>query len=400
MNKYILNTEIQNFINSNINSDTNALLLKGTNFSNVKTNEIVEQIEAKKRCQKKLPTWFKTKNIYYPNKLNIEQTSSETTAKYKSELISGNILIDITGGFGVDSFYFSKQFEKVVHCEINPELSTIVKHNYQQLKVDKIETHNTDGLGYLQQNDDLHYSWIYIDPSRRHDSKGKVFFLRECLPNVPENLELLFRHSKNVMIKTSPLLDISAGNNELKYVKTIHVVAINNEVKELLWILEKGFNGVISIETVNIKRDAIERFGFKLEEKHLTKTTYSIPLTYLYEPNTAILKSGGFNQVSLQLNVNKLHQHSHLYTSDNLIDFPGRCFIIQKIAPYNKKEIKKLNIKKANLTTRNFPQTVQQLREKFKIQDGGNDYLFFTTDANGNKIVIHCQKALATKNTH
>lgn len=388
MNKHVLNTEIQDFINSKNNSDTNALLLKGTNFSDVKTSEIVEQIEAKKRCKTKLSTWFKTENIYYPNKLNIEQTSSEVSAKHKSELISGNTLIDITGGFGVDSFYFSKQFEKVVHCEINPELSAIVKHNYQQLKVETIVTHNTDGLGYLQQNDNVHYDWIYIDPSRRHDSKGKVFFLRDCLPDVPENLELLFRHSKNVMIKTSPLLDISAGKNELKYVKTIHVVAINNEVKELLWILEKGFNGVISIETVNIKRDAIERFGFKLEEKHLTKTAYSKPLTYLYEPNTAILKSGGFHEVSEQLDIYKLHQHSHLYTSETLLEFPGRTFRTQQVVLYNKKEVKRLGIKKANITTRNFPESVAQLRKKFNIKDGGNTYLFFTTNCENQKILI------------
>ncbi len=391
MNKHVLNTEIQDFINSNNNSDTNALLLKGTNFSNVKTSEIVEQIEAKKRCKTKLSTWFKTENIYYPNKLNIEQTSSEVSAKYKSQLISGNTLIDITGGFGVDSFYFSKQFEKVVHCEINPELSAIVKHNYQQLKVDTIETHNTDGLGYLQQND-FQYDWIYIDPSRRHDSKGKVFFLRDCLPNVPENLELLFRHSKNVMIKTSPLLDISAGKNELKYVKTIHVVAINNEVKELLWILERGFNGVISIETVNIKRDDMERFGFKLKEKHLTKTAYSKPLTYLYEPNTAILKSGGFHEVSEQLDVYKLHQHSHLYTSETLIEFPGRTFRTQQVLLYNKKEVKRLGIKKANITTRNFPESVAQLRKKLNIKDGGNTYLFFTTNCENQKILIVAYK--------
>lgn len=393
MNKHILNTEIQNFINFNICSDINTLLLKGTNFSNVKTSEIVEQIEAKKRCKTKLSTWFKTENVYYPNKLNIEQTSSEVSAKYKSELISGNNLIDITGGFGVDCFYFSKRFKKVVHCDINPELSAIVKHNYEQLKVDTIETHAIDGLEYLRKNDE-NFDWIYIDPSRRHDSKGKVFFLKDCLPNVPENLELLFLHSKNVMIKTSPLLDISAGNNELKYVKTIHVVAINNEVKELLWILEKGFNGVISIETVNVKRDSIERFGFKLEEKHLTKTAYSKPLTYLYEPNAAILKSGGFHEVSEQLGVYKLHQHSHLYTSNKLIDFPGRTFKTQQVLPYNKKEVKRLGIKKANITTRNFPESVQQLRKKFNIEDGGNVFLFFTIDCNDQKIVIRVNKTL------
>ena len=178
----------------------------------------------------------------------------------------------------------------------------------------------------------------------------------------------------------------------MKNVKTIHVVAINNEVKELLWILEKGFNGVISIETVNMKRDAIERFGFKLEEKHLTKTAYSKPLTYFYEPNTAILKSGGFHEVSEQLDVYKLHQHSHLYTSETLIEFPGRTFRTQQVLLYNKKEVKRLGIKKANITTRNFPESVAQLRKKLNIKDGGNTYLFFTTNCENQKILIVAYK--------
>ncbi|PQV50260.1 putative methyltransferase [Jejuia pallidilutea] len=390
MNKHILNTEIQNFINYNINSDINVLVLKGTSFSNVKTSEIVEQIEAKKRCKTKLSTWFKTKNIYYPNKLNIEQTSSEITAKYKSELISGQSIIDITGGFGVDCFYFSKQFKRVVHCDINSELSAIVKYNYQQLKIDTIETHNTNGLDYLQQND-IHYDWIYVDPSRRHDSKGKVFFLGDCLPNIPKHLELLFSRSKNVMIKTSPLLDISAGINELEYVKTIHIIAVNNEVKELLWILEKGYSEHILIKTTNINTDKRECFSIQLENENYT-APYSKPLTYLYEPNAAILKSGAFQEVSKQLNVFKLHQHSHLYTNEQLVYFPGRIFIIENVVPYNKKEIKALGLKKANITTRNFPETVKNIRKKFKINDGGETYLFFTTDLNNNKIIIEAKK--------
>lgn len=391
MNLAILNTEIQSFISENLNANLTKLLLKGTALKNVETKDIIEQIEAKNRCKLKLPTWFNTNNIYYPNKLNIEQTSSEITANYKSKLISGETIIDVTGGFGVDCFYFSKQFNNVTHCEVNENLSNIVKHNFKQLKAINIETLHTNGVAYLK----LHskpFDWIYIDPSRRHDSKGKVFFLKDCLPNVPEHLESLFTSSKNILIKTSPLLDISVGLSELKHVKTIHIVAVNNEVKELLWILENNFEGSVNIETINLKKEQDEIFSFKYN-KDKNKPNYSEPLTYLYEPNAAILKSGGFNEVSHQLNVYKLHQHSHLYTSNTLIEFPGRVFKIENVIPFNKKVLKGLKLNKANITTRNFPENVAQIRKKFKIKDGGNTYLFFTTDLNNNKIVIVTKKA-------
>ncbi|MFI0431122.1 class I SAM-dependent methyltransferase [Mariniflexile sp. HMF6888] len=391
MNTAILSTEIQEFIDKNLNSDMASLLLKGTNFPNIETKTIVEQIEAKKRSEKKLPTWFESKNIYYPNKLNIEQTSSEITAQYKLCLISGASIIDLTGGFGVDCYYFSKAFKTVEHCEINKELSEIVTHNYKQLAIQNVKTHAVDGITYLKTSAKT-FDWIYIDPSRRHDSKGKVFFLNDCLPNVPENINLLFKHSKNILIKTSPLLDFSVGINELKHVKTIHVVAVNNEVKELLWVLEDGFAESISIKTINLKKDNNEVFDFYLENEKTTISTYSQPLTYLYEPNSAVLKAGGFDSISNQLNLFKLHKHSHLYTSDILMDFPGRCFKIEHAIPYNKKAIKKLAVKKANITTRNFPETVEQLRKKFNIKDGGDRFLFFTTDMEDNNMVLLTQK--------
>ncbi|WP_445738249.1 THUMP-like domain-containing protein [Mariniflexile sp.] len=392
MNLHILHTEIQEFISNHLNSDSASLLLKGTDFPLVETKDIIEQIEAKKRCEKKLPTWFHKKNIYYPNKLNIEQTSSEHTAAYKSGLVSGDIIIDATGGFGVDCLYFSKVFKNVVFCEIDHALSEIVTYNYSQLQTNNIITKNTDGISFIKESN-THFDWIYIDPSRRHHSKGKVFFLNDCLPNVPEHLELLFKRSKNIMVKASPLLDLSVGIGELKHVKTIHVVAVNNEVKELLFILEQGFKDAISIETVNIKKENNEHFNFTFEDEKGIESKYSKPLAYLYEPNSAILKAGGFDSITNQLDVFKLHKHSHLYTSNMLMDFPGRRFKIENVIPYHKKELKKLAIGKANITTRNFPETVEQLRKKLHLKDGGSCYLFFTTDNENNKIAIQTIKA-------
>jgi len=391
LNNDILNTVNQSFINNNINSEISSLLFKKKQNISVGIKLLIEQIEAKKRCKKKLPTWFETENIYYPNKLNIEQSSSEITAKYKSKLLSGNSIIDITGGFGVDCYYFSRGFKHVVHCEINQELSNIVKHNYKKLKTTNIDCIASDGLEHLKSTDYC-YDWIYIDPSRRHDTKGKVFFLNDCKPNVPENIELLFRHSQNIMVKTSPLLDLSVGSNELKHVKTVHVVAINNEVKELIWILEKDYDDSINIKAVNLMKNKTEPFQFLIHEESACKAKFSEPLSYLYEPNAAILKSGAFKSVSSQLNVFKLHPNTHLYTLDQLIDFPGRRFKIEKVLPYNKKLLKKESIDQANVSVRNFPESVNQIRRKLNIKDGGKNFLFITTNIITNRVIIICSK--------
>ena len=390
MNFAILQPEIQQFITNNLKADITKLILKGSPFKDVSVQELANQIVAKQKSEHKLPSWFSTKNIYYPPKISIEQTSSEITAKYKTEIITGNSIIDITGGFGVDCFYFSKHYKNVIHCEINSELSAIVKHNYQQLKIKNIETVSGDGIEYLK-NIEQNFDCIYIDPSRRNDIKGKVFLLKDCLPNVPENIDFIFCKTKQVLLKNSPILDITSAINELKFVKEIHIIAVKNEVKEVLFLLEKDSIKSIEIKTINIQKNNWQTFNFIHKEKAISQ--YSKPLTYLYEPNAAILKSGGFHQISQQLNVFKIHQHSHLYTSDVLIDFPGRIFKIENVISYDKKEIQKLiPEKKANITTRNFPKTVALIRKETKIKDGGNTYLFFTTNLNNKSIIIHCSK--------
>lgn len=390
MNPDILHPNVQQFISDNLNTDISKLIFKGSPFDTVSIQELANQIVSKKKCEKKLPTWFKTENIYYPAKVNIEQTSSELTAAYKSSIISGDSVIDITGGFGVDTYSFSQKLKKVTHCEIDANLSTIVHNNYQQFKIDGIQLISGDGIDYLK-NTSEEYDWIYIDPSRRDITNNKVFLLKDCLPDVPDNLELLFSKSNNILIKNSPILDISKTIEELNFVKEIHIIAIANEVKELLFILEKNYKDNIQIKTINYQKNSIQRFDFQ----HLKNTlsNYSEPKKYIYEPNAAILKSGGFHEISSQFNLEKLHPHSHLYTSNNLIEFPGRTFLVENNCQYNKKEIKKyVKENKANITTRNFPETVAQIRKKTKIKDGGSKYLFFTTLKNENLKVLICSQ--------
>jgi len=391
LNFDLLNYEIQHFINSNIDTSVAKLALQKNPFATVEWIQILNQIESKTNAKNKLPNWFSSKNIIYPSKISVEQTSSEKTASYKAEIVSGESLIDLTGGFGVDAFYFAKKIKSVSHCEINPDLSEIVKHNFEQLEVENISCHSGDSLAILS---DLNtkWDWIYIDPSRRNDVKGKVFMLKDCLPNVPENIHLLFNYSKNILIKTAPLLDLSAGISELKNVKTIHIIAVENEVKELLWELDSNYFGKINIKTANILKDQTAVFEFILDEKS-SIPTYGFPEKYLYEPNSAIMKSGGFDEISTFYKLNKLHKHSHLYTNSTIISFPGRIFEIEKSIPYHKIEMKNhLENKKANITTRNFPESVENIRKKWKIKEGGNQYCFFTTDVNDNKIVLICTK--------
>ncbi|MGN7514715.1 MAG: THUMP-like domain-containing protein [Allomuricauda sp.] len=393
MNELILNTGVQDFINKKLSSDIMTVLLSKPVFEGISQKELTEQIEAKKKCKDKLPTWFISFNIYYPNKLNIEQTSSEITAAYKAEIVSGKSLVDLTGGFGVDSYFFSKKIDQVFHCEINQELSGIANHNFKVLGQENIQCSSEDGVEFLKKSTDS-FDWIYVDPSRRNDKKGKVFLLEDCLPNLPEHLPLLFKKTQHILVKTSPLLDIKMGITALNFVKEVHVVAIQNEVKELLFVLEKEYMGSIQIKTINLLPEQRDIFNFELEEEQDAQIHFGEPLSYLYEPNTAILKSGGFKSVAKAHGLVKLHPHSHLYTADNIIDFPGRRFEIHQVLPYSKKSLKTLAVSKANITTRNFPLSVAEIRKKHNIKDGGNRYLFFTKTIDDALLVLDCEKVM------
>ncbi|WP_209399648.1 class I SAM-dependent methyltransferase [Pseudozobellia sp. WGM2] len=391
MNSNILNTGAQNFISENKNTDIVTVLLKKPIFEGISNKELAQQIESRKKCEKKLPTWFKTPKIYYPKKLNIEQTSSEITADYKASICSGNSLVDLTGGFGVDSYFFSKYFEQILHLEIDEDLSKIASHNFEILGAKNIRAKAQNGIDYLEKTE-KNFDCIYLDPARRKEGNQKVFMLSDCTPNILKHLPLLFSKAERVLVKTAPLLDIRLGLSELKHVREIHVVAVENDVKELLWLMEDGYQGKVNIKTINFTKGDTQKFNFHLEEESHATSEFSKAKTYLYEPNSALLKSGAFKFLGQQLGLEKLHEHTHLYTSDKSIEFPGRVFkIIEKI-PFNKKSLKALNIKKANITTRNFPETVAQIRKKLRIADGGKLYLFFCKEINQELAIMVCEK--------
>jgi len=387
---HLLQTEVQNYIRAQLSQPVVKLALQKNPFPDVEWADIINQIAALQKAKDKLPTWFAAENIIYPSKISVEQTSSEVAAQYKSELISGESLIDLTGGFGVDDYYFSKKADAVTHCELDLRLSAIAQHNFKVLGAENITCIPGESLNTLK-GINRKWEWMYIDPARRDDAKGKVFMLKDCKPNVPQLLNTYFNYTNNILVKTAPLMDITAGLNELTYVKAVHIVAVNNEVKELLWMLQKGWTDTPNLIAVNLHKEGKEIFRTSLHND--TQAVYSLPKTYLYEPNSAILKSGAFDDVGNQYKLEKLHRHTQLYTSDNVVDFPGRRFIINTIVPYHKAEMKQhIEGLKMNVTVRNFPLQVSEITKKWKIKDGGDAYAFFTTNANDEKFVLLCSK--------
>ena len=391
MNKNIFNKSVQDYITKNLSTDVFKVILKKQIFPKVTNKEIAEQISAKAKSKKKLPTYFNTPNIYFPNKVNIEQTSSEKTAEFKSKIVTGNTIIDATGGFGVDSMYFSKEFKKTVYIEENKELFEIVKVNSNKLGLNNIKHLNDDGIEYVKKIDTV-IDLLYIDPSRRNKENKKVHFLSDCTPLIDYDLIESLQNFKTILIKCSPIIDLKKTINDLKVVSKIYIVGINNEVKEVLFKLNKQSNNDIKIKCIDLSNRDLD-FEFNINEIDNKKNNdNSEVLNYLYEPNSMILKSGAFGLICDRYDVKKLNTNSHLYTSKELIDFPGRVFTVNSVVNYSKRNLKDLNISKANITTRNFPIDVKDIRKKSKILDGGEDYLFFTTNHTNEQIIIKTKK--------
>ena len=391
MNKNIFDKSVQDYISKNLSTDVFKVILKKQIFPKVTNKEIAEQISAKAKSKKKLPTYFNTPNIYFPNKVNIEQTSSEKTAEFKSKIVTGNTMIDATGGFGVDSMYFSKEFKKTVYIEENKELFEIVKVNSNKLGLNNIKHLNDDGIEYVKKIDTV-IDLLYIDPSRRNKENKKVHFLSDCTPLIDYDLIESLQNFKTILIKCSPIIDLKKTINDLKVVSKIYIVGINNEVKEVLFKLNKQSNNDIKIKCIDLSNRDLD-FEFNINEIDNKKNNgNSEVLKYLYEPNSMILKSGAFGLICDRYDVKKLNTNSHLYTSKELIDFPGRVFTVNSVVNYSKRNLKDLNISKANITTRNFPIDVKDIRKKSKILDGGDHYLFFTTNHLNEQIIIKTKK--------
>ncbi len=378
--KNILNKEVQNYLNANLTSDLHYLLLKKSPFAEVSMQEIVQQIKGKKVAHKKFPYLLKDGIIFPPN-LNLEQASSQATAEFKAQHLKGKSFVDLTCGFGIDAYFLSQNFEEVTLVEQNSELLEIVKHNWKILgrKADFINQNLENFLKQNQQKFDL----IYLDPARRDQHKNKKFLLEDLSPNLLEIQDDLLKISDQIIIKLSPLIDISYLISVLKNVVEIQIIAVRNEVKELLVFIQLNKDSPqTTITCINLESEE-HSFSFNYIEEKSAISEFSEPLQYLYIPNNAVLKSGGFNSISEKFNLKKLHPNSHFYTSEELLEnFPGRRLKVEII---DSKQIKKGE--KFNIISKNYPLTPDEIKKKYKIKDGGKDYLIFTQTLK-NKIIL------------
>ena len=385
MNRRILDQPVQEYINHHLNDDVHTIAMAKSPFKDVEAKELANQIAAKNKSQRKLPTWYQTEGIYYPPLLSIEQCSSEITAQYKAGLLSGNTLIDLTGGYGVDSLYFARQTTTVTHCEINIELSEIVEHNARVLKQSNITFLAGDGIAWLKEHH-LSLDTIYIDPARRSTS-GKVFMLKDCTPDVVEHLDFLLSKSKRIIIKTAPLLDLTAGLKELKNVAEIHIVSTKNEVKELLWILEKEKPDQLRIVSTTLN-EVQKSFSFIKGEEEIELPILRDPIpAFLYEPDAALLKSGAFNLIAKTYGLKKLDTQTQLYAAAVCNNrFPGRIFKVNRVITAG--ELKKEKQLSGNVIVRNYRDKAENLVRKYKIKPDQHQFLLFTQSRNDGFIVI------------
>jgi Precorrin-6B methylase 2 len=390
-----INNETAQFIKEHIADNPSTLALQAKKYPEVDMPFAVTQIIGRKIALEKVPSWGNMDGIIYPKHLSLEQCSSEATARYKSSLAKGDTLVDITGGLGVDCAFLSANFKKAVYVERQNELCEIASLNFPLLGLPHINVVNGDGVDYLSQIDKV--DWLFVDPARRNEQGGKVVAIADCEPDVAELSELLVSKANNVMIKLSPMLDLSLALHDLSFVKEVHVISVANECKELLVILSKeSSEDRIPIYCVNIlKNGDLQIYSFEKGDEQQGCAYSSEVARFLYEPNASILKAGAYKSIANTYKLNKFHPNSHLYTSDDsIMDFPGRKFECESVFSLNKKEVKASigNLKQANITVRNFPSSVAELRKRLKLSDGGDTYLFATTLANDQKVIIKCHK--------
>lgn len=387
-----LNEITKQFIRENLNADVPTLALKkapvGTDFSLA-----LRQIEARQLLKKKVPSWSANEELLFPAHLSIEQCSSEASAKYKASLMQGQSFADLTGGLGIDTYFISQHFQQADYVERQVELCDLARHNFAVLG-SQVEIWNETAEDYLKHCGAKDY--IFIDPARRDAFGRKTVSIADCTPDVVALQDLLLEKAGRVVVKLSPMLDVTKALGELHHVREVHVVAVANECKELDFVMERGYEGEVQCVCANLlTRQPDVRFALE-DEKNATAALAETVMRFLYEPNPAVMKAGCHKLLTRRYGVFKLHKNSNLFTSDILVaDFPGRIFEVEAFAPFNKKVKQTLlsEVDNASIAVRNFPLTVAELRKALKIGDGDGIYLFATTLKGEKRVVIRTKKA-------
>lgn len=394
-----LTDETKKFIQDHIGDDTGRLLLSAHCFPGIDVPFAVGQIEARRHIREKLPTWYANPDLIFPSSLAAEQCSSELTARYKRRLTIGDRACDLTGGLGVDAWQMAQSVAEMAYVERQPDYCEAAMHNFHVLGADNIRVTEGDATAIAASLRDNAFDTLFIDPARRAQSGKRLFALSDCEPDITSLKGVLLAHSRRVIVKMSPMADVSMIIAQLPETTEIHILSVRNECKEVIAVLEPDTvpSGKIRITAANLLPNSQSQpFTFRMEEERDCPSTGTQKVeAYLYEPNAALLKSGAFKLIAARYRLAKLHTNSHLYTSATPVpDFPGRQFAVEQVSHFSTKDFKALGrrISQANITVRNFPIAVSALRKLAGITDGGDTYLFATTLTDGERVIVECRK--------
>ena len=383
-----VNQSTLDYIRQHADEDVRQLALRGHKCPDVDLQYALEQIAGRQKARTKLPSWAAIDGIVYPPHLSMEQCSSEATARYKASIAGkGALFVDLTAGFGVDMALISQGFQKAVHVERQPQLCAISSENFHLLGLNHIEVVCGDGVAYLHTM--RHADLLFIDPARRDVHGGRTYDISDCTPNVLEILDEMLEKADRVMIKLSPMLDWRKAVADLGKVNEVHIISVDNECKELLLILSKT-KKPLRVFCVNNDEcfEVVE--GISSQPRPLPQD-----MRYLYEPNASVMKAGCFDLIEQRFGVVQLERNSHLFVSDKeILGFPGRQFLIEKRTSMNKRELKATlaDVDQANITVRNFPMSVAELRKRLKLKEGGDVYIFATTISDEGHQLLVCRK--------
>ncbi|MDY4528353.1 MAG: SAM-dependent methyltransferase [Parabacteroides sp.] len=388
------------FIQAHLSDDPDRLLLSASRYPEIDMPFVVAQITARRQIKEKLPTWYQQEQLLFPAKIAAEQCSSEQTALYKQQLVTKeDTLCDLTGGLGIDSYYFSRRVKQVYYIERFPSYCEVARANMATLGARNVAVLEGDSTQWLDQLPAIDV--FYVDPARRGEGNKRMFALSDCEPDLTQLLPRLLAKAPRVIAKLSPMADLRQTLALLPTTQAIHILSVKNECKELLFVIgREPRESAVPIHCVHLTKQAAsdECFVCSLEAEQQAASHLATTLRrYLYEPNASVLKAGAFKQVACQFPVEKLQVSSHLYTSDHYLDrFPGRRFEVDEVIPFHSKSCKQLagQSLQANVTTRNFPLTVEALRKKCRIREGGDIYLFATTGPKEEKLLIRTHKVL------
>lgn len=385
-----MNEATLEFIRIHADEDVRQLAFLGKKHPEVDMAYALDQIAGRQKARVKIPSWAATDGIVYPPHLSMEQCSSEQTARYKARIAGeGKMIVDLTAGFGVDMAFMSAGFKQAVHVEMQPQLCAISSENYKCLGLNHVQVVCSDGVGYLHQME--HADLIFIDPARRDQHGARTYGIADCTPNVLEIIDEMLEKADRVMIKLSPMLDWQKAVSDIGRVSEVHIVSVANECKELLLEVKNGKGEKVKVFCVN--DDQV--FSYEIGELHPFTLSPLHPFTFLYEPNASIMKAGCFQLIEHRFGITQPDANSHLFLSEQKVEgFPGRGFVIERVSTMNKRELKDAlaGVDKANIATRNFPLSVADLRKRLKLKDGGDVYIFATTDAKKGHLVMVCRK--------